>query len=373
MAQDFSGEPFPFIRGERHRVYEATISTVDHGDNPRLESPASMTVQTPSSADYNPAWHRRDHMYKRDRDDLSIVPGRLYQLGELDREHGMVNGVWDPDSILWKQDHINNKAGNHILMVWDTRVDEYSGRKVARCLQLTSFGDHERKYSADAQKHLTIEQKYTGKSWFYHLQYLAIEHRPMSNVPHNMPVLKFIEEDPLLDHQTYVHLDHFLEIDVEHLLPQRDGHRRELDDRSFCVLLHRLDRFVHKSWGNLQTRRGDGSSVASPLDPKTEKDGPQFSPWIVECSKHGLAIEKESFDRYGGLFWTGHEKWHNYVNPNRPYAWMPDGRPNNGTWPPKMPRRSKYGPRQHAGRSNSRGFNDPRQRMPNDHHKRPFN
>ncbi|KAK6421997.1 hypothetical protein LTR95_016744 [Oleoguttula sp. CCFEE 5521] len=351
MSQDFCGEPFPFIRGEQSHVYEPTSGVDDHGDDIRLEQPTSISPQAPPSVDPNPARLRRDHMWSRDSDNFSIVPGRLYQMGRLDRAHSKVNGVRDPDSILWTQRHVNNDVGEHIVM-------------------LTSFGDSKMKYSGDANQHLTIEQKYYGRTWKYHMQYLTIEHSSRSSVPHDMPILTFKNGDAFLQHQTYVHLDHFFEIEIDHLSRQRDKYVREFDDRSFCVLMHRLDRFVHKSWGAQQTRRGDGSFVASPLD--LDEDGPEFSPWITECSKYGRVVEEERFARHGGRFWTGIEPEHRYYNPNKPNAWRPKPRPNSGP-SSKTPRGSSHGSRPHAGPSSSRGFNDPRPRMPVGRFQKPFN
>ncbi|OQN99107.1 hypothetical protein B0A48_14968 [Cryoendolithus antarcticus] len=214
----------------------------------------------------DPAEERTFNGYRRDSDGLKILPGRLYSLPKLDPIAKTVDGRYMPDSVLWRQSHVNDRVAKHPLLVWDTRFDESRGVMIARCLQATSFTDHNYWYDESGTYHMTVEEKYYAwKAWYFHLQYVAIDHPGMSTPEHKMPVLRLTEASPSMDHLTYVHLDHFFEVEAD-FLEKFGKTKRELGNRSFSILMYRLDRFMHNSPTERQTKRLVNGDIRSPLD-----------------------------------------------------------------------------------------------------------
>ena len=89
-------------------------------------------------------------------------------------------------------------------MVWDVYQRE-DGVKVARCLQMTSFGKR------------GVEGKYDKPHvWAFHCQYLPVGHGGTKSRT-NQPILE-LQDGEKMETQSYVHLDHFFEIEARYLV-----------------------------------------------------------------------------------------------------------------------------------------------------------
>jgi hypothetical protein len=170
-------------------------------------------------------------------------------------------------------------------MVWDVYERE-DGEKIARCLQMTSFGKH------------TIEWKYPG-AWKYHCQYLPVRQRETTSRT-NQPLLQ-LQEGMKMASQTYVHLDHFFEIEARYLVSW-GGNSVGLTPGSLDVLRAKLMQFVQ---GGIY--RKPNAAIPSPL----ELSGPPlFSKEAWESAARGQATEQVRSQILAGerkQVWTGLE------------------------------------------------------------------
>ena len=106
--------------------------------------------------------------------------------------------------LLQQQPHVNDQVGRHPTMVWDVYVRE-DGEKIARCLQMTSFGKR------------GVEGKYDKPHvWATHCQYLPVGHSGTKSRT-NQSILE-LQDGEKMETQSYVHLDHFFEIEACYLV-----------------------------------------------------------------------------------------------------------------------------------------------------------
>ena len=238
---------------------------------------------------------------------------------------------------LRDQPWVNGHATGHPVLVWDT----YSKDAVqyARCLPMTSF------------KTETIEEKYPD-AWRHHVRYVPISHgRETTKSRTKMPTLT-LAENGKMDKQTYVHLDHFFDIEVAHLQPRyRDAGSMvplQLDNDSLNVLVFKLGQFIRgEIW-----RPAPNRWITSPLDWHQKKwslqdpelGTPQFSSELEGRALLGGELEAVRHKKAGTREWTGHEK-----ESPRKGAWEPveaaatPVRPRTGdTWGQLQPSLARY-------------------------------
>lgn len=158
---------------------------------------------------------------------------------------------------LRRQPHVNERAGEHPTLVWDLYEREGDKVQVARCLQVTSF-------MVNGQ-HRTIEEKYNrgGDAWKFQCQYLPIQHHGWTTSATNQPILALLYGRDML-YQSYVHLDHFFEIEA-HLLQPFGNKPLVLDWDSLNAVLTKLRHFI-KGWIWRPTYTEGGRVPRSPLD-----------------------------------------------------------------------------------------------------------
>jgi len=174
-------------------------------------------------------------------------------------------------------------------MVWDVYERE-DGEKIARCLQMTSFGKH------------TIEWKYPS-AWKHHCQYLPVRQCETTSRT-NQPLLE-LQDGMKMASQSYVHLDHFFEIEACYLVSwncKSGSPAIGLTSGSLDVLRAKLMQFVQ---GGIYRR--SNADIPSPL----ELTGPPtFSKEAWESVVRGLAIEQVRSHILAGerkQIWTGLE------------------------------------------------------------------
>lgn len=158
---------------------------------------------------------------------------------------------------LRRQPHVNERAGEHPTLVWDLYEREGDKVQVARCLPVTSFRIN--------GEHRTIEEKYnrSGDAWKFQCQYLPIQHHGWTTSATNQPILALMN-DCDMRYQSYVHLDHFFEIEA-HLLQSFGTEPLVLDWFSLNAVLTKLRQFV-KGWIWRPTYTEGGRVPKSPLD-----------------------------------------------------------------------------------------------------------
>lgn len=202
---------------------------------------------------------------------------------------------------LRDQPWVNDSAPGHPVMVWDTYTKE--GVQYARCLPMTSLTGK------------TPEQKYPY-AWQHHVRYVPISHGgKVANSRTNMPTLA-LRRNGTMEQQTYVHLDHFFEIEVEHLLPRgrKDDPSKplQLDDDSLNVLVFKLGQFIRgKTW-----RPAPNWKITSPLDWHQTKEPlrypelgtPSFDVELQRQALDGGKLEAARHKKAGTHEWTGFER-----------------------------------------------------------------
>jgi hypothetical protein len=114
-------------------------------------------------------------------------------------------------------------------MVWDTY--SRNGEDYARCLPMTSLNGK------------SAEGKYP-EAWRHHLRYVPISQGgKITESRTNMPTLT-LAGNGTMDQQTYVHLDHFFDIEVRYLRFRGRDASLQLDDDALSVLMFKFRQFV---------------------------------------------------------------------------------------------------------------------------------
>jgi hypothetical protein len=205
-----------------------------------------------------------------------------------------VQAARNASSLLIKQQpHVNDQVEFHPCMVWDVYQREDS-EKIARCLQMTSFGKR------------GVEGKYERANvWKYHCQYLPVEHSGTKSRT-NQPILG-LQYGEKMGTQSYVHLDHFFEIEARYLTAWgrlRNGAPRfGLTSGALDVLRAKLMQFAK---GDIY-RKCNQDALRSPLD---ISGPPTFSTEVQEAAARGRAIEETrrlALATQGKQIWTGLE------------------------------------------------------------------
>jgi hypothetical protein len=177
-------------------------------------------------------------------------------------------------------------------MVWDFYERE-DGEKIARCLQMTSFGNR------------GVEGKYDNPTaWRYHCQYLPVRQCGTTSRT-NQPLLE-LQDGKKMKNQSYVHLDHFFEIEARYLVSWLD-HRGVpsvgLTSGSLDVLRAKLMEFATGA-----IFRKANALIPSPLD---STGLPPVSKEVWDSVARGLAMELVRscvLADEGKQIWTGLER-----------------------------------------------------------------
>jgi hypothetical protein len=198
---------------------------------------------------------------------------------------GFKTGNKFESSLLREQPWVNKAATNHFVLVWDTY--EAEGELIARCMPMTSFGG------------IRVEDKYNRgeQSWRHHVQYVPIAQHGCSTVSDTeMPSLNLYQHEAM-DHQTYVHLDHFFEIEAKYLQCSKPLY---LMNASLDVLMYKFWQFIS----------GETARATPETAPKSGMDYgriPVLSPEqlaLVECGH----VHEDGRHEYAGTSeWTGRE------------------------------------------------------------------
>jgi hypothetical protein len=104
-----------------------------------------------------------------------------------------------PSSIFHSQPHVDPRVDRHPVCVVGTR----DNGKIACVLPVTSFQD------------TTIERKFPGTTNLLRFQYVPIDHHRATKSHDELPILHLEKGD--MAKQSYVHLDQWIEIEVEFL------------------------------------------------------------------------------------------------------------------------------------------------------------
>lgn len=173
-------------------------------------------------------------------------------------------------------------------MVWDVYERE-DGEAIARCLQMTSFGKRD------------VESKYSdARVWTYHCQYLPVQHSGTTSRT-NQPILE-LQDGQKMDGQSYVHLDHFFEIEARYLGVW--GRTPGLTPAALDVLRAKLMQFAA---GGIFRKHNTSGGLKSPLDLGLK---PIFSKEAEEAAARGQVSEEirgRALAARGEKIWTGLE------------------------------------------------------------------
>jgi len=191
-----------------------------------------------------------------------IQPGFIYKARIQDARNAS-------SLLIQQQPHVNGQVERHPTMVWD--VYEVNGQKIARCLQMTSFGK------------LVIEQKYAGHNWRHHCQYLPVQQCGTTSRT-NSPILE-LQDGKKMKSQSYVHLDHFFEIEARFLGSWSGS--AGLTPGSLDVLRAKLIQYAQG--GIYRNLRCNNPSLRSPLD---TAGPPEFSNEVRQAAARGQALEE---------------------------------------------------------------------------------
>jgi hypothetical protein len=208
---------------------------------------------------------------------------------------GFPTGNDSKSKILRDQPWVNSYAPGHPVVVWDTYTKD--GVDYARCLPMTSLNGK------------SAEGKYP-EAWRHHLRYVPISQGgKITESRTNMPTLT-LAEGGTMNQQTYVHLDHFFDIEVEHLSPRGRGANSsaplQLDDDALNVLVFKFRQFVRgEVW------RPPPSKIKSPLDWRSLRDPqlgrPKFGDKLERRALVGGQLEAARHEKAGTQQWTGLE------------------------------------------------------------------
>lgn len=283
--------------------FKVSTNTTE-GHRRRDSSVGPSRGQTPAS----PFPPRKSARHAENVED--ITPGVILQL-----PRGFRTGESSPSALLQRQLWVNSRAANHPVLVWDVFPNERTGEKIARCLQMTSFGGK------------SVEEKYNyhagRRSWRMHLQYIAIQQGgvPTPSVA-DMPSVA-LEGNQSMEKRTYIHLDHYFDIEARFLSTSSSQAPLRLTSDSLCVVTHKFDQFVRGYiWRRMPT--GNWNDVVSPLDrlgvPKLV-----IGHAANERAEAGFAIESERrcIEDFGP--WSGKELF-------GPDAFYPLDAPERSQW-----------------------------------------
>ena len=213
-----------------------------------------------------------------------------FRIGERSRSAKLRDQPW-----------VNDHATGHPVMVWDTYYTK-DGVECARCLPMTSFNKE------------TVEEKYPD-AWRHHVRYVPISQGgEITNSRTKMPTLA-LAENGAMEQQTYVHLDHFFDIEVEYLQPRgREAGSTvplQLNDDSLNVLVFKLGQFIRgKIW-----RPAQKGKITSPLDwhrtkgplQDPELGTPSFDHKLQRRELDGAKLEAARHKKAGTYEWNGRE------------------------------------------------------------------
>jgi hypothetical protein len=215
---------------------------------------------------------------------------------------GFKIGRYSESRLLRTQRWVNKEATNHFILVWDTY--EAEGEVIARCMPMTSF------------KGTSVDEKYNrgGDAWRHQVKYLPIAQYGWATVSDTeMPSLA-LHNDKGLDRQTYVHLDHFFEIEVKFL---QCSNPLYLVSTALSVLVYKFSQFLSG-----ETLRANAGSPRIPPSPLDYGKRPELSPEVLARVEEGCDLEAKRNAHWGTHQWTGKEEF----GPRRKYGKEP--RPN---------------------------------------------
>lgn len=222
-----------------------------------------------------------------------VVPGVIMFL-----PRGFVVGAQSPSMLLQDQTWVNERAAGHPVVVWDT--DTRGDELIARCLPMTSFGG------------TRVEEKYNkAKVWRHWLEYVPIMQHQAVESDANMPLLTLADGETMRQ-QTYVHLDHFFDIESRFLQVHghnaRFGRSMHLEDAALSVLVFKFHQFIsggiERPWARIRSpldRYGDAAPVEELARPVLGQRA-----WEKVCN--GRELEAARHREAGTREWTGHER-----------------------------------------------------------------
>lgn len=146
-----------------------------------------------------------------------------------------------PDSVFYGQSWMNATSSNHPTCIVGTK----DNGNISICLQVTSFSGK------------TLQEKYWDSNNPMRLHYLALDSG--YTVPHNGLQMLRLANGNKMKKQSYVHLDHFFEIETRYLEPWATG-TYQLEGQSLAYLLDRFRIFITGGVQRLTTE------ILSPLD-----------------------------------------------------------------------------------------------------------
>jgi hypothetical protein len=302
--------PRPYARSWNRRPHDAQF---ERNDERRSESSrAASRYQTSRSASPPDSPVRTGTLDSR-RDsliDVKLLGRRAPAAPSVSQPHEVVPGVimfvpkglkvrdCSPSMLLQDQPWVNEHATGHPVVVWDTykRGDEL----IARCLPMTSFGGRR------------VEEKYdSAGAWKHWLEYVPIMQDGVAVASDaNMPSLALADGETMRL-QTYVHLDHFFDIEVEFLHPHcrnaRSGRSVHLEDAALSVLVFKFHQFISG-----ETRR-PRAWIRSPLDsygryaPVEKLARPELGQEARVKADIGRELEAARHEAAGTREWTGKE------------------------------------------------------------------
>ena len=298
----------PNWRGQRSDSSESSGNRF-----PRRNAPSGPRTRNNSGSGRlngytNNSWRNQRNQHdapRRDSGDFvnadDVVPGLILQLPQP-----LLRGcIFRESRELRRQPHVNEHAGGHPTIVWDTYV-RHDGEKIARCLQVTSFSCQ----GEEGQYHQTVEEKYSrgGGAWKVQVQYLPIDHDARSSSRTNQPILK-LAGGRNMDHQSYAHLDHFFEIEARLLkhMPGGGPDRRLIED-SLCVVVWKLRQFFDDTICRRQWHP-DSRFPKSPLDEGGCGKPRDLSESVRRLEARGARIERERLASTGTRLITGYENF----------------------------------------------------------------
>jgi len=170
---------------------------------------------------------------------------------------------------------------------------------------MTSFGSR------------TVEEKYNSpNAWRHWLEYVPIMQQHGATVSDaNMPLLALANGEAMTQ-RTYVHLDHFFDIEARYLdmhgRNARFGRSVHLEDAALSVLVFKFYQFITGEVERPHAR------LRSPLDYRGPEQlaRPVLGSAALEKVREGRALETARRTQTGAYEWTGWEEFgpHHWMN-----------------------------------------------------------
>ncbi|KAM0711548.1 hypothetical protein Q7P35_000914 [Cladosporium inversicolor] len=275
------GERAPVSSGYKRSLSPSPLTSRSGIRNPEGRRDSRFDVQPPSRS------------VRATPQSEEVVPGVIMSLPK-----GFVVGAQSTSRLLQDQTWVNERAAGHPVVVWDTYPR--GGELIARCLPMTSF------------KSTRVEEKYnTARVWRHWLEYVPIMQRQAVESDANMPLLALADGETMRQ-QTYVHLDHFFDIESSFLQVHghnaRFGRSMHLEDAALSVLVFKFHQFIS---GGIERPR---ASIRSPLDrygaaaPVEKLARPVLGQRAWERMREGRELETARHRDAGTREWTGHER-----------------------------------------------------------------